>query len=546
MAHSELCKDYGVHFHRSFVCDGEPVVVTCPIETVVKDLKEYGYSHEAEWSRQTPYINITEEKPRINLLSDSLLLFPTKHGDSGPYECVLRNSTNCSKMTVILVVYENDHGMCFNSSLTYLQSAWLSTIGKIVCPDLDRFKKIGTVSQIRWYKECIPILPNTDKYKDVGDSLRIVMLTREDEGNYTCEATFEYNEKILKLTRTIGLDIKEQGNRVSSEIIFPMNTTIEVNSTKDLVVECLAVLGSDTSVLFWMVGGNFIEDVYKDRRVLENATQEILVNGTKMKKNPLIFFEVLNEDYGVNFECILVAGERHVRTYFTLKPTDTWYRKYVISSFVTAAFFLLVGICVYKFFKVDIVLLYRDSCYLLKKTQDDKMYDASIIYPRDINVCSTRSSTCNTDTFVLKCLPEILEDTYGYKLFIFGRDALPGQAVADIMDETILKSRRLLIVLTAHASDQTWLMFDQFLGLYNDLVAETVKVILVEMEKITDYRHFPESVQYIKERGSIVQWKGDYTEQSLSPKSKFWKKLRYLMPPRHIQVSHENHMITRS
>lgn len=549
VAHAGQCKDYGVYFQRSYACDGEPVLMTCPlhIDAMYYNLEEYGYSYETEWYRRSHEVTVTEEKSRINLLNDSLLFFPAYSGDSDPYECVLRNSTNCIKKTVVLVIYENDRGMCFNSSVMYPQIAKLSSNGKIVCPDLDRFRKIGALSQITWYKECKPILPDTVKYVDGDNSLLIKTLTREDEGNYTCEATFEYNQSKLRLTRAIGLDVQAPENSVPSQIIFPVNTTIEVDCGEELVIECLAVLGHDTPVMFWITNDDYIEDIYQNRRVVENATQDILVNGTKMRKVPLIFSEVLKEDYGVIFECILQAGKRHVRTYFILRHTYTWYRKYLISCFVTAAFLLVVGICVYKFFKVDIVLFYRDSCYLLKKPQvsDDRIYDAFIIYPRYINISSIRSSTCNTETFVLKCLPEILENTYGYKLFIFGRDALPGQAVADIVDEIILKSRRLVIVLTAHASvnDQSWHIFDQLLGLYNDLVAERVKVILVEMGRITDYRYFPESVQYIKERGSIVQWKGDYTEKLLSPTSRFWKKMRYLMPPRYIHVSHEDHMI---
>ena len=51
------------------------------------------------------------------------------------------------------------------------------------------------------------------------------------------------------------------------------------------------------------------------------------------------------------------------------------------------------------------------------------------------------------DTLVLKILPEVLERQCGYKLFIFGRDEFPGQAVANVIDENIKLCRRLIIIL---------------------------------------------------------------------------------------------------
>lgn len=51
------------------------------------------------------------------------------------------------------------------------------------------------------------------------------------------------------------------------------------------------------------------------------------------------------------------------------------------------------------------------------------MYDAYIMYPKK----SMETSSYEMDIFVLKVLPEVLEKQCSYRLFIIGRDDVPGQ-----------------------------------------------------------------------------------------------------------------------
>src|SRR4029434_2643204 len=52
---------------------------------------------------------------------------------------------------------------------------------------------------------------------------------------------------------------------------------------------------------------------------------------------------------------------------------------------------------------------------------DGKVYDAYVVYPREC-VCEDALSV-----FLSFTLPAVLEDQCGYKLFIHGRDDLPGE-----------------------------------------------------------------------------------------------------------------------
>lgn len=68
--------------------------------------------------------------------------------------------------------------------------------------------------------------------------------------------------------------------------------------------------------------------------------------------------------------------------------------------------------------------------YLLKLTNcvtftDGKMYDAYVSYLH----CHDMSAS-SASTFALQVLPEVLENQLGYKMFISGRNELPGEGIA--------------------------------------------------------------------------------------------------------------------
>lgn len=123
-------------------------------------------------------------------------------------------------------------------------------------------------------------------------------------------------------------------------------------------------------------------------------------------------------------------------------------------------------------------------------------------------------------------------------------------AVVNVIDETIKQSRRLIIILVP--GFQTYSISqgvpEEQIALYNALMSESagMKVILIEMGKIEDYSSLPESIRYIKQKQGAIRWKGDLTKKhSYSANTKFWKKVRYRMPPGH-QVSPELPLVPTS
>lgn len=55
---------------------------------------------------------------------------------------------------------------------------------------------------------------------------------------------------------------------------------------------------------------------------------------------------------------------------------------------------------------------------------DTRMYDAFVIYQMEY---LDKKSEDTLQQFITKILPSVLEDKYRYRLFIHGRDDLPGQ-----------------------------------------------------------------------------------------------------------------------
>lgn len=188
------------------------------------------------------------------------------------------------------------------------------------------------------------------------------------------------------------------------------------------------------------------------------------------------------------------------------------------------------SVFIYKIFKVDIVLWYRDSCYdfLPPKASDGKTYDAYILYPKTLG----EGSTSNSDIFVFKVLPEVLEKQCGYKLFIYGRDAYVGEDIVDVTNENIKKSRRLIIVLVPEASGLGWLenSSEEQIAMYNAFIQDGIKVVLLELETIQDYEKMPETIKFIKQKHGAIRWSGDFREDVQSAKTRFWKNVRYHMP----------------
>eukprot|EP00075_Anas_platyrhynchos_P012216 XP_027301469.1 interleukin-1 receptor-like 1 isoform X5 [Anas platyrhynchos] len=109
---------------------------------------------------------------------------------------------------------------------------------------------------------------------------------------------------------------------------------------------------------------------------------------------------------------------------------------------------------------------------------------------------------------------------------------LKAQYKASAIEKRIQKSRRLIILLTHQLLNCKEFAYDQHVALYNALIQNNTKVILLEMERMETYETLQESLKYIIKKQGTVKWKEQHTVHPQSSNSKFWKRVRYLMPLR--------------
>ncbi|KAF6103732.1 interleukin 1 receptor type 1 [Phyllostomus discolor] len=475
----------------------------------------------------------TERDSRIHQHKDKLWFVPAKVEDSGHYYCVVRNSTYCLKIKITAKFVQREPNLCYSAQAIFPQKLPIAGDGQLVCPYLDYFKdENNELPKIQWYKDCKPLLLDNINYIGESSKLIIMNVTEAHKGNYTCLASYTYLGKQYRISRVIELLTLEENRPMRPVIVSPVNETMEVVLGSQLQLIC-NVTGQFSDNVYWKWNGSMIDDdpvLVEDYRPVENPSFK--------KRNTIILMlnisEVKSKFYLYPFTCVARNTYGINAAYIQLTHPVPNFQKHIISIFAMLTVVITSSVFIYKIFKIDIVLWYRDSCYdfLPKKASDGKTYDAYILYPKTLE----EGSTSNSDIFVFKVLPEVLEKQCGYKLFIYGRDDYAGEDFVEVTNENIKKSRRLIIILVRETSGFTWLgsSSEEQIVMYNALIQDGIKVVLLELEKIQDYEKMPESIKFIKRKHGAIRWSGDFSEEtSQSAKTRFWKNVRYHMPAQH-------------
>ncbi|XP_074839368.1 interleukin-1 receptor type 1-like [Carettochelys insculpta] len=527
---AEECKVYHVTdvlLKQNFVHEGQPLAVNCSVDKML-NLENIDYN--LTWYKTGSHTPVSRDKHwRIHQQKTIIWFLPATLEDSGSYECVIRNLTSCRKVYMNLTVFKNIYGLCFNEKFATGEEILTSSNAKVVCPHLDYFRDEENNLPIQWYKECKQL--EEERFVSFSDYLVIKNATLHDKGNYTCRTSYTYEGKQYNISRDINLTVTVSPPNIPPEIFYPRNNSIEVELGSRVVVDC-NVTGAEIFQVYWTVNNTYIDVYYKSRVYEKEDYKEISYDGRPLTTVRLNISEVNSEDYEQHFVCHALNSFGQVATYIALQHRVIDFQRLLTGGFIALLLLTLVTLLIFKYFKIDIVLWYRSSdCPSLKKeATDGKIYDAYIMYPKANGV----RHFYTLDSFVLRILPDVLERQCGYNLFIFGRDDLPGEAVASIIDETIKQSRRVMIILDSEALNYSVLedTLEQQLVVYNALVRDEIKVILIELDNIQDNTSMPESIRYIKQKQGAIKWKGDFTERSYSANTKFWKNVRYQMPPR--------------
>ncbi|XP_072119346.1 interleukin-1 receptor type 1-like isoform X1 [Mobula birostris] len=527
----ESCQDEGIDFHRHYVLEREALTLKCPLLEYLspESFQIAAKNFSVMWyHNRTSEVITTNKTQRIHAEDDSLWLLPVLSGDTDLYICVLWYPTFCVKKAISVQVNKPVSASCPQNGNFYGSSSHSGTAKTIFCPDVSEYAGSNEDFALQWYKGCKPISYDGVKYHyHKGDwHLTIEDVDKSDEGIYVCELKFMHNGLQYVISKTIDLYIKVCKKSVVPQITYPKNGTIEIPAGSNLNLSCVAYTGycdPAVTLVYWIIDNIFIEDYFNNSFHYEERkwVSEDKGNYHQVKITLNNFKE---EYYDKVFKCVARNGLGNQIATIKFRKTAADFTREIVATFGVFACVLLICICTYKSFKIDVILCFRDNFAVGGAQNDGKRYDAYIIYPQS-------NSSCSPDIllFVMNILPRVLELQCGYRLFIPGRDDLPGEAFAEQIKSNIKESRRL-IILMAKSSDKP--LFEQQVGLHDALLYDQMKVILIELDYHEDYSDFSESMRHIIQKKGTIKWKSNKWTTNSSSNTKFWKQVRYNMPAR--------------
>ncbi|KAF4108701.1 interleukin-1 receptor type 1 isoform X2 [Onychostoma macrolepis] len=479
----------------------------------------------------------------INIHGNALWFLPADLSHSASYSCLSRKG-NETWETKFDVSVENKTCPCVN------RKDELKSTKDITCL-LPHIFEIDPQAQVTWRNNCHPLNVTNSKVLAINRSPDMV-------GKYTCFVSFTFRGKNYSAAQTTEIYSHPEDYVVTKpEIIYPKEYEQKVTLGESYTVNCKALLGKNNkeeeTFIYWFSDSGTLDLNFSCSTVNEGAQKYFL---------SVLYIPEVTEDYlYTNLTCLVQhpAGSDVVNV--ILIPASQYERYYWIGLGLVA---LLILLCAVAFlFRVDLVLAYRAVCSSAAISSDGKSYDAYVCY-----LHGDQHSSTSAVTFALDFLPAMLEDLYGYKLFISGRDELPGEAVHDVIADRMSRSRRLIIVLTSQSCvspqtdatksllpdklpisdrdvqlkatntsfDQIWANYEQRVGLYDALVKQGLKVILVQVEDGVEEALLPESLRYISRTKGILKWRQNASNRG---NRSFWKHMRYQMPPAKRRKSQE-------
>ncbi|XP_054977456.1 interleukin-1 receptor type 1 [Sorex araneus] len=494
-------------------------VRSCPLPPNVNNATVIWYKNGS-----TTPVSI-ERDSRIHQYKEKLWFVPAMVEDSGYYYCAVRNLTYCIKLKFV----KNESDLCYNTQAVVEEKLPVARSGPLVCPHVEFLGRENyEFFPMQWYKDCKPLLLPNANFTGVTNKLIISNVNDEHRGNYTCRGMYNHLGQQYFVTRAIRfVTIERKISRLA--IMSPANETMVVHVGSQLLLIC-NVTGQWSDNVYWKWNGSLITGDNPGMSV----DYSLVKNPSSPKSYTIIaalnISKVQHDFYLYPFFCTARNSNGMQTVYIQLAHPVPDYQKLLIGIFVVLTIVIVCSVFIYKIFKVDIILWYRDSCYdfLPKKASDGKIYDAYVLYPKTLE----EGSTSNSDIFVFNILPEVLEKQCGYKLFIYGRDDDVGEDIIEVINENIKKSRRLIVILVQGILGLSWLgsSSEEQIAMYNALIKDGIRVLLLELEKIQDYEKMPESIQFIKQKQGALRWSGNVGEETQSVKSRFWKKVRYHMP----------------
>ncbi|XP_061579086.1 interleukin-1 receptor type 1 [Cololabis saira] len=558
----ENCTNYNLQFERAFSVPGDMIMLNSTL--VSPDVFNFStVPYNITWYNSKTGREMSNQTGRILVLQETLWFLNVTLDDDGEYKTILRTPSQCYMQSTKLVVDLPDPGECgrprkANQQLTNRAADTLN------CPLHCYFEKLASyniASTIKWYRGCDPVENHSDRYvfRDKRTKMTIGKVESGDGGLYTCRLTFTLGGVTGSVSETIDVAVTDKFF-LAPRVHEPANEIVKAEMGSNFSKRCqVFVPGSGIPFVdvMWVVKDNFILETNASKRI-STSTQRMRIQDSPKGvwlERLLRVSELREEDFNINYTCIAYSSRGSPSGYFTLIPTEPNIILPIGIVLGGVTFLFILTVSIYYIFRIEIVLWFRRAFPLLyaNKDLDGKLYDAYVAYPEPY----TSGFSKKVEKFALHELPQVLEKDCDYKLYIAGRDCLPGQAIVDSMEENIQASRRFLLLYTAstftsrrHTSsssssnnnnvskssdgsdkDQsratsldgsdkvypdTRHQLECVAAMHRALMDGSLKVVLVELEEITPAQLalFPASVRHLrKKQGAVCLWKNHKTKQ---------------------------------
>ncbi|XP_014872929.1 interleukin-1 receptor-like 1 [Poecilia latipinna] len=472
----------------------------------------------------------TDETHRIHYHGGALLFLNISTDDAGYYSARhIEPSGECFYYHLKIEVFSETS----RENLTYGAIRNSAQNINIPCPQpvKDTCKTFN--GNFTWFKG------KNLKPSEHRESLWVTDAKKDDEDIYTCICTWTHNHKLYNSSGSRRLFVLKRAIFRNATIVSPTSKEQLADEGSSVKLNCTVYCGNnaerDCEATWWVNGKPAKQmDGYN-----ETSTVDIEDPSKRTFSTAILTIQrVSAEDFQKKFQCKVSGFYTANSVTLTLKQRESIIPLIVsgMCVFVIAVFAALLV----KYFAIDLALLFRPYFSPGKCNEDMKMYDAYVVYQTQSLDKETEDKLSN---FVTKTLPSVLEEKCGYRLFIQGRDDIPGEDRVELAERCIKQSRRLMVILTPGSgpemmenptSDQTSAIeFDWQVGLHHALVQREMSVILIQLGEMgpQGYSHLPPGLQHLIRQSAPIRWpKGSRAASKCS--SRFWKRVRYLMPVR--------------
>ncbi|XP_041806588.1 interleukin-1 receptor-like 1 [Chelmon rostratus] len=472
-----------------------------------------------------------DKNKRVHYHGGVLLFLNLQTEDSGLYTA--RHETpsgKCYNYFLKVAVYKNKT----DAALLYGQIKNSDQNKKVPCPDPVRYTCEVLKGTLTWKKD-FKLLQGQHKA-----DLWVSNATEAIEGIYTCTCTWTYNDKQYKSSGSRRLKDKEQIAHRKPEIISPTDKELFADEGVEIKLSCSVFCGTNVARdcnASWHVHG--IPFNNKDGYTL---TSQITVDNPS--KNTiatavLTIERVSAEDFQTEFKCIGVGFYTVVSDTYTLKRRESIIP--LVTGRVCVLFLFIFSAMLVKCFAIDLALFFRHCCPLRSHNKDSRMYDAYVVYQMQGVDKMTEDSLCQ---FVTTILPSVLEEKCGYRLFIHGRDDIPGEDRLELVEDRMKQSRRLMVILPPGSGSGPEITdqrpsspqnpiggFDWQVGLHHALLLREISVIVIQLGDTgpDGYARLPPGLRHLIRKRAPIRWR-EGSRGAVAWNSRFWKRVRYLMP----------------